>query len=146
MPEHSIHLNEFKAKSRFGASAAAILKLCTARRPDGQAIIDFGSLSKKTVAFVSSNESRDDEGHSALKISSLVCQAFLPICRKRVLFGSIVLNDYSSVLNEYSLSVKYLTSHAFVRLLLEKPEIADYVRRLEYIGGIQIGDLAIKLI
>ena len=33
----------------------------------------------------------DDEGHSALKTCSLVCQGFLPICRKHI-FGSIVLN------------------------------------------------------
>ena len=33
----------------------------------------------------------DDEGHSALKTCSLVCQGFLPIlCRKHI-FGSIVL-------------------------------------------------------
>ena len=36
----------------------------------------------------------DDQGHSALKTCSLVCQAFLPICRKHI-FGSIVLNDYT---------------------------------------------------
>jgi hypothetical protein len=51
LPEHSIQLNEFVAG--FGASDAAIIvKLCTARRPDGQPIIDFGSLSKITVAFI----------------------------------------------------------------------------------------------
>ncbi|KIM43736.1 hypothetical protein M413DRAFT_387661 [Hebeloma cylindrosporum] len=37
---------------------------------------------------------QDDKGHSALKTCSLVCQAFLPICRKHV-FGTIVLgSDY----------------------------------------------------
>jgi hypothetical protein len=50
LPEHSIQLNEFVAG--FGASDTTIVKLCTARRPDGQPIIDFGSLSKITVAFI----------------------------------------------------------------------------------------------
>ena len=46
LPEHSIKLNEFVPRS--GTSSAAIMKLCTARRPDGQPIIDFGSLPKIT--------------------------------------------------------------------------------------------------
>ena len=56
LPEHAIQLNEFVAG--YGASAAAIMKLCTARRPDGQPIIDFGSLSKIMVAFVKLDKSR----------------------------------------------------------------------------------------
>ena len=56
LPEHSIQLNEFVAG--FGASPATIMKHCTARRPDGLAIIDFGSLSKITVAFVGLHGSR----------------------------------------------------------------------------------------
>ena len=55
LPEHSIQLNEFVAGP--GASAAT-MKLFTARRPDGQPIIDFGSLSKMTMAFVKPNEGR----------------------------------------------------------------------------------------
>jgi hypothetical protein len=43
-PENSIQLNEFVA-----GTASATMKLCKARRPDGQLIIDFGSLSKITV-------------------------------------------------------------------------------------------------
>ena len=58
LPKHPIQLNEFVAESRYGASAATILKLCSARRPDGQPIIDFGSLSKITVTFVRPDESR----------------------------------------------------------------------------------------
>ena len=46
-PEHSIRLNEFKSGN--GTSADAIMKLCSARRPDGLPIIDFGSLSKLTM-------------------------------------------------------------------------------------------------
>jgi hypothetical protein len=46
LPEKSIQLNEFVAA--FG-TAGAITTLCTARRPDGQPVIDFGSLSKITV-------------------------------------------------------------------------------------------------
>ena len=34
----------------------AFLPICTARRPDGQPIIDFGSLSKITVSFERPNE------------------------------------------------------------------------------------------
>ena len=71
----------------------------------------------------------DDEGHSALKTCSLVCQAFLPICRK-YLFGSIVINAHNSRSPPF---------HAFERLLRETPEIADYVRTLEY--TFRIGDL-----
>ena len=63
----------------------------------------------------------DDEGHSTLRTCSLVCHAFLPICRKHT-FGSIVLEDLWMV---------YAT-HPFERLLRETPEIADYIRKLEY--------------
>ena len=56
LPKHSIQLNEFVAG--FGAPDASIMKLCTTRRPDGQPIIEFGSLSKITVHFVGLNESR----------------------------------------------------------------------------------------
>ena len=71
----------------------------------------------------------DDKGHSALKTCSLVCQAFLPICRKYI-FGSIVLNDYNTASP---------TTHSFERLLRETPEIANYIRKLDY--TIQIADL-----
>ena len=70
------------------------------------------------------------EGHSALKTCSLVCQAFLPICRKHI-FRSIVLNDLNVVFSP--------TTHAFERLLLETPKIADYIRKLDY--TILIADL-----
>ena len=72
----------------------------------------------------------DDEGLSTLKTCSLVCQAFLPICRKHI-FGSIVLNDHNVVSSP--------TNHGFKRLLRETPEIADYIRKLDY--TIQIADL-----
>jgi len=69
----------------------------------------------------------DDDNHSALKVCSLVCHAFLPICRKHI-FGSIVLDDY--------LATYTPISHALARLLYERPEIADYIRKLDYtIGG-----------
>ena len=71
----------------------------------------------------------ENEGHSALKACSLVCQAFLPICRK-YLFGRIVINAHNSRSPPF---------HAFERLLRETPEIADYVRTLEY--TFRIGDL-----
>ena len=60
----------------------------------------------------------EDEGHSALKTCSLVCQAFLHICRKHI-FRSIVLGSST-------------THRAFERLLRETPEIADYIRRFDY--------------
>ena len=65
----------------------------------------------------------DDKGHSALKTCSFVCQAFLPICRKYI-FRSIFLDDYTAVFPP--------TVHAFERLLHETPEIADYIRKLDY--------------
>jgi len=68
-------------------------------------------------------EDDDDDSKSALKACSLVCQAFLPICRKHI-FRSIVL------------SVRYAAplrvTHAFERLLRERPEIANYIRKLDY--------------
>ena len=74
----------------------------------------------------------DDESYSVLKTCSLVCQAFLPICRKHI-FGSIVLNEN----NVTMLSAP--TTDKFDRLLLETPEIADYMRKLDY--NIRIADL-----
>ena len=62
-------------------------------------------------------DDKEDEGHSALKTCSLVCQAFLHICRKHI-FRRIVLGPS--------------TTHAFERLLRETPEIADYIRKLVY--------------
>ena len=72
----------------------------------------------------------DDEGHSALKTCSLVCQAFLHICRKHI-FESIVLNAISPS-----------TTHPFKfeRLLRKTPEIADYIRKLDV--TIRAADLA----
>ena len=64
----------------------------------------------------------DDKDHLALKTCSLVCRAFLPVCRKHI-FESIVLNDL-----QYHTSITY----AFERLLRETPEIADYIRKLDY--------------
>ena len=66
--------------------------------------------------------SEDDEGYSALKTCSLVCKAFLHICRKHI-FGSIVLDDYYNSLP---------MTPAFEHLLRETPEIADYIRILDY--------------
>ena len=71
----------------------------------------------------------DDQNHSALKACSLVCHAFLPICRKHI-FGSIVLTS------DKAASSPSLTIHAFDCLLRETPEIADYIRKLDYYHGI----------
>ena len=72
----------------------------------------------------------NDEGHSALKTCSLVCQAFLPICRKHI-FRSIVLNDRNAI--------SFPSTRAFERLLRKTPKIADYIRKLDY--TIRIADL-----
>ena len=71
----------------------------------------------------------DDKGHLALKTCSLVCRAFLPNCRKHI-FESIVLNHHDN--NHYVISPPTSPSHAFERLLRETPEIADYIRKLDY--------------
>ena len=56
-PEQSIQLNEFVAER---GSADAIAKLCSTRCPDGEPVIDFGSLSKVTVAL-----GEPDEGEAS---------------------------------------------------------------------------------
>ena len=68
-------------------------------------------------------------GHETLKTCSLVCRAFLPICRKHV-FGTIVL--YTRREQPYNSNQDKPLIHAFERLLRETPEIADYVRTLSY--------------
>ena len=67
--------------------------------------------------------------HPTLKKCSLVCRAFLPICRKHI-FRTIALHNYE---REKSLIP------AFERLLRETPEIADYIRDFDY--GIRVEDL-----
>jgi hypothetical protein len=64
--------------------------------------------------------SEDDKGHSAMKTCSLVCHAFLHICRKHI-FEFIFLNDIPSS-----------TIYAFERLLRNTPEIGDYIRGLTF--------------
>ena len=78
----------------------------------------------------------DDKGHSALRTCSLVCKAFLPICRKHI-FERIVLNNRD-------VSSPSPTTLAFDRLLRGTPEIADYIRVLYY--DIQNADLTIPSI
>jgi hypothetical protein len=62
----------------------------------------------------------EDKCHSALKSCSLVCKAFLPLCRKHI-FESIALDKFYRD-----------TFSAFDRLLRETPKIADYIRKLDY--------------
>ena len=72
----------------------------------------------------------DDPRHLALKMCSLVCQAFLPICRKHI-FRTIVLNrDYY----KRSSSSSYSTTSTFESLLRETPEIADYIHNIQIKG------------
>lgn len=72
----------------------------------------------------------DNDSHSALKVCSLVCQAFLHKCRKHI-FGSIVLNDHWAVSRP--------TTHAFESLLRGRPEIVNCIRKLDY--AIRAADL-----
>ena len=53
LPGHPIRLNELVVDV---GTSDAIIELCTARRPDGQPLIDFRSLSKITVVLESPNE------------------------------------------------------------------------------------------
>ena len=49
LPKHSIQLDEFVAQIEAPTTINSIMNLCTTQRPDGQPIIDFGSLSKIKV-------------------------------------------------------------------------------------------------
>ena len=71
-------------------------------------------------------EDDDDDSESALKACSLVCHAFLSICRKHTIFRSIVL----SVNAHHAAPLR--ATHAFEILLRERPEIANYIRKLDY--------------
>ena len=70
-----------------------------------------------------------------MKVCSLVCQAFLPTCRKHI-FGSIVLND--------NIIASPTPTHALALLLFKSPEIANYIRKLDY--TIETADLTSPLI
>ena len=83
-----------------------------------QAVVPMSSLpillleTGETILDLLSKDDRPPD-HSALKEYSLVCQAFLPICRKHI-FGSIVLND--------NVAASPTTTHALA-LLLSKSQI-----------------------
>ena len=77
-------------------------------------------------------DGEDDDHHSAMKTCSLVCHAFLHICRKHI-FEFIFLNEISSS-----------TIRAFERLLRNTPEIGDYIRELVFF--FRVDDLANPLI
>ena len=83
---------------------------------------------EETILDLLAEDDELHEGYSALKTCSLVCQAFLPICRKHI-FGSIAINDRVTVSQR---SPPTIHSHAFERLLRETPEIADYIRKLDF--------------
>ena len=72
----------------------------------------------------------EGRSHETLKTCSLVCRAFLPICRKHV-FGTINLFKWGRQPSHDSNEDKPFIL-AFERLLRETPEIADYVRKLNY--------------
>ena len=52
LPKHSIQMNASFA----GTRPTAVMMLCTAQRPDGQPIFDFGPLSKITVSLEMPNQ------------------------------------------------------------------------------------------
>ena len=66
LPERSIQLHKFVSGTQ---TSATIMKLCSARRSDGQPIIDFGSLSKITVTL------DDHNGGEALQELFRLCHA-----------------------------------------------------------------------
>ena len=73
------------------------------------------------IAFLA----EDDPKHSAVKACSLVCRAFLPLCRKHI-FASIVLNYLHPWKSQPP------TTRQLEQLLSRSPEIADYIRKLDY--------------
>ena len=89
-------------------------------------IILFPLEIEEKILDILGEDDEDYEGHLSLGMCSLVCQAFLPICRKHI-FGSIVLNPS----HDYNLP-PFPTTHAFERLLCETFKIADYIRKLDY--------------
>ena len=76
--------------------------------------------------------SEDDDDYSALKTCSLVCHAFLHICRKHI-FEFIFLDAYDSEISSSNV-------RAFERLLRNTPEIGDYIRELVLFSRVE--DLA----
>jgi hypothetical protein len=84
-------------------------------------------IEETILDFLAADDDSDLEGRSALKTCSLVCQAFLPICRKHI-FGSIALDNC----DHDGITPSATQAHAFERLLRETPEIADYIRKLDY--------------
>ena len=82
----------------------------------------------------------DGRSHPTLNACSLVCRAFLPICRKHI-FRVISLDNIREL--DPDKDTKPLID-AFDRLLRETPEIADYIRDLEY--NIRMEDLTIPSI
>ena len=81
----------------------------------------------------------DDTNYAAVKACSLVCRAFLPLCRKHI-FASIVLNGIHPRRKSQSPSP---TARQLERLLSASPEIADYIRKLDY--NIVVGDSTTSL-
>ena len=69
---------------------------------------------------------KDDEGIKYLRILSQACKSMVPLCRKH-LFSSLCLNNESSF-------------ERFSDLLSKNPDIACYVRSLEYRAWIPISD------
>ena len=53
LPHRPIQLNQFISGT---GNATGIMNICTAHRPDGQPVIDFGSLAKITVKIEKDND------------------------------------------------------------------------------------------
>jgi hypothetical protein len=69
--------------------------------------------------------SEDNDNLPSIKSCALVCQEFLPLCRKHI-FSSIVLNSDQPECYHTG------TTRTFGRLLSSNPEIANLIRTLDY--------------
>ncbi|KAF9482954.1 hypothetical protein BDN70DRAFT_874368 [Pholiota conissans] len=73
----------------------------------------------------------DDSNFSFIKSCALVCHDFLPISRKRI-FASLAINDSYACPSQPYAYIHRMTPSRFRELLTTSPEIADYIRDLNY--------------
>ncbi|KIM37819.1 hypothetical protein M413DRAFT_30728 [Hebeloma cylindrosporum] len=86
------------------------------------------------VSIIDSLASGDDADIQCLQILSQTCKFMAPLCRKH-LFSSIHLQDHSK-----------LDSRRFNELLSNNPDIAHYVRSLQYVFYNPIGDHELNIL
>ncbi|KAF9482944.1 hypothetical protein BDN70DRAFT_874360 [Pholiota conissans] len=83
----------------------------------------------ETVVDILTQE--DDLNFSSIKACALVCHDFLPISRKRI-FASLGINNRDTYPTPPYAYIHRTTSSRFRELLTTSPEIADYIRDLNY--------------